>query len=173
MQHAIACAPSTHVDHNLEMYLSQGVFPLQYMFLVFKKGNPTQIPLPATMTPKAITSAHTAAQALFLPIDGHPSNNDLVRISDAISPILLKATYNHINDIHNLWGLVASVYRYVHHYSAPFVRLATHLVCYDPEINAKASRVDCICAKTARAALIQDMRLTRPLSIASRSSLRP
>jgi hypothetical protein len=78
------------------------------------------------MTPKAIISAHAAAQALFLPIDGQPSDDDLVRISDTTSPIFLKATYNRINGIHNLWGLVASVYHYVHHYSPPFVRPTTH-----------------------------------------------
>ncbi len=41
------------------------------------------------MTSEAITSALAAAQALFLPIDGQPSDNDLVRLSNAILPILL------------------------------------------------------------------------------------
>jgi hypothetical protein len=68
-------------------------FPLQYTFLVFKNGNPPQLPLPATMSPKAITSVLAAAKALFLPIDGQPSDDDLVHLSDAILPILLKATY--------------------------------------------------------------------------------
>jgi hypothetical protein len=58
-------------------------FPLQYTFLVLKNSNPPQSPLSATMTPKAITSAHAAAQALFLPINGQPSDKDLVRLSDA------------------------------------------------------------------------------------------
>jgi hypothetical protein len=60
------------------------------------------------MTPEAITSALAAAQALFLPINGQPSNEDLVHFSDAILPILLKATYDRVNGVHNLWGLVAS-----------------------------------------------------------------
>jgi hypothetical protein len=54
------------------------------------------------MTPKAITSALTAAQALFLPINGQPSDYNLVRLSEAISPILLKATYGRVNSIHTL-----------------------------------------------------------------------
>jgi hypothetical protein len=70
MQNVIAFAPSTCVDHNLETYLSQHVFPLQYMFLVFKTGDLPQFPHPANMTPKAITSALAAAQVLFLPING-------------------------------------------------------------------------------------------------------
>jgi hypothetical protein len=98
------------------------------------------------MAPKAITSALAAAQALFLPINGQPSNDDLVRLSDAILPILLKATYNRINGIHNLWGLVASMDCFLHHYGTPFICPATHLACYDPAINAKASCVNRVCA---------------------------
>jgi hypothetical protein len=108
------------------------------------------------MTPKAITSALAAAQALFLPIDGQPSNNDLVRLSDTILPILLKATYNRINGVHNLWGLVASADCYLHHYGAPFVCPATLPACYGPAINAEASCIERVCAKTAWAALLQD-----------------
>jgi hypothetical protein len=111
----IVLAPSTCVDHNLETYLSQCVFSLQYIFLVLKNGNPPQLPHPA-MTPKAITSALAAAQVLFLLINGQPSNDNLVRLSNAILPILLKAIYDHLNSVHNLWGLVASADRYLHHY---------------------------------------------------------
>jgi hypothetical protein len=67
------------------------------------------------MTPKVITSALAAAQALFLPIDGQPSDNDLVRLSDAILPMLLKATYDRAYGVHNLWGLVASADHFFHH----------------------------------------------------------
>jgi hypothetical protein len=108
------------------------------------------------MTPKAITLALTAAKALFLPINGQPSNNDLVHLSDAISPFLLKATYNRVNGVHNLWGLVASADCYLHKYGAPFIGPATHQACYDPAINAEASCINPICTKTAWAALLQD-----------------
>jgi hypothetical protein len=131
-------------------------FPLQYTFLVFKNGNLPRTPLPATMTPKVITSALTAAQVLFLPINGQPSDDNLVRLSDTISPILLKATYDRINGIHNLWGLVASADRYLHHYGTPFVRLATHPACCDPTITVEASCIHGVHSKTAWAALLQD-----------------
>ncbi len=87
------------------------------------------------MTPKAITSALAAAQALLLPIDGQLSDDNLVCLSDAILPIILKATYDHINGVHNLWGLVASVDCYLHHHGAPFIRPATRPACYDLAIN--------------------------------------
>jgi hypothetical protein len=108
------------------------------------------------MTPKAITSALAAAQVLFFPIDGQPSDNDLVRLSDANMPILLKVTYDRVNGVHNLWGLVASADCYLHHYGAPFVCPATCPACYDPAITVEASCIDRVCTKTAWAVLIQD-----------------
>jgi hypothetical protein len=108
------------------------------------------------MTPKAIKSALAAAQALFLPINRQSSNNDLVGLSDTILPILLKATYDCVNGIHNLWGLVTSADHYLHHYGAPFVRLATRPTYFDPAINAEASCINRVCTKTAWAALLQD-----------------
>jgi hypothetical protein len=126
------------------------------MFLVFKNSNLPRTPPPATMTPKAITSAHDAAQALSLPFDGQPSDNNLARLSDAILPILLKVTFDLINGVHNLWGLVASMDCYLNHYGAPFVRPATHPACYNPAITAEASRLNRFCSKTAWDALLQD-----------------
>jgi hypothetical protein len=108
------------------------------------------------MTPKAITSAFTAAQALFFPIDGQPSDDNLVHLSDAILPILLKATYDHGNGVQNLWGLVANADRYLHHYGAPFVCPATRPACYDLAINADASCLNRVRTKTTWAAKIQD-----------------
>jgi hypothetical protein len=125
------------------------------------------------MTPNAITTALAAAQVLFHPIDGQPSDDDLVHLSDAILPILLKATYNHVNGIHNLWGLVASADCYLHHYGAPFVRPATRPACYDPAINVEASRVDRVRAKTAWAALLQDYEAYKAAEHGVKSSSRP
>ncbi len=125
------------------------------------------------MPPEAITSALAAAQALFLPIDGQPSDNDLVRLSDAILPIFLKATYKCINGIHNLWSLVASMDCYLHHYGAPFVCPATHPACYDPAINAEASRVDRVCVKTAWATLLQDFEAYKAAECGVKASSRP
>jgi hypothetical protein len=107
------------------------------------------------MTPEAITSALAAAQALFLPINGQPSDEDLVCLSNAVLPILLKATYDRINGIHNILGLPASADWYLHHYGAPFACPATRPACYDLVINAEASCINRVCAKTTWAALIQ------------------
>ncbi len=121
----------------------------------FQDWQPTpKISHPATMTPDTITSALAAAQVLFLPINGQPSDADLVHLFNPISPILLKSTYDRVNSVHSLWGFIANADRYLHHYGAPFVLPATCPACYDPAINAEASRVNCIHAKTAWATKI-------------------
>jgi hypothetical protein len=70
-------------------------------------------------------------------------------------PILLNATYDCINGVHNLWGLVASAECYLNYYGAPFARPATRPACYDPAITAEASCVGHVCSKTAWEALLQ------------------
>ncbi len=108
------------------------------------------------MTPKAITSALPAAQLLFLPIDGQPSDNNLIHLSDAILPILSRPPMT-ASTVSTTYGdLIASVDCYLHHYGAPYIHPATHPTCYDTAINAEASRVDRICTETTWAALLQD-----------------
>ncbi len=123
------------------------------------------------MTPDAITSALAAAQALFLPINEQPIDSNLVRLSNTISLILLKATYERINGVRNLWGPGVNVNRYLHHYGAPFMCPATCLLCcYEPDINAEATCVKCVHAKMLGSPGSKTTRLLRPLSVASRSS---
>jgi hypothetical protein len=108
------------------------------------------------MTPDAITTALTTAQALFLPIVGQPTNDNLVRLVNAVTPVVLKATYDRANGIHNLWGLVAKTDRYLHHYEVPFLRPGARPACYDPDIADDATCVKRICVETSWAAQIQD-----------------
>jgi hypothetical protein len=51
------------------------------------------------MTPTALALALTIATSAFLPIAGQPTDDDLVRINDALAPILLKVIYDCVNGI--------------------------------------------------------------------------
>ncbi len=64
------------------------------------------------MTPTALALALTTTTSAFLPIAGQPTDNDLVRIKDALAPILLNVTYDCANGVQNLWGLIADAGRY-------------------------------------------------------------
>jgi hypothetical protein len=108
------------------------------------------------MTPTALALALATATSAFLPIAGQPTDDDLVQINNALTPILLKVTYDCANGVQNLWGLIADADRYLHHYGLAFVRPATRPEVYDPDIEEGASRVKCTCAEAAWAARIQD-----------------
>jgi hypothetical protein len=108
------------------------------------------------MMPTALALALATATSAFLPIAGQPTDNDLVRINDALAPILLKIMYNRINSVQNHWGLIADTDRYLHHYSLAFVRPATRPAVYDPDITDDASCVKRTRAEASGAARIQD-----------------
>ena len=49
--------------------------------------------------PTALALALATATAAFLPITGQPTDDDLVRINDALASILLKVTYDCANGV--------------------------------------------------------------------------
>ena len=108
------------------------------------------------MTPTSLALALATATSAFLPIAGQPNDDDLVRINDALAPILQMVTYDRAHGAQNLWGLIADADRYLHHYGLAFVRPAARPAVYDPAIQEGASRVKRTRAEAAWAALIQD-----------------
>jgi hypothetical protein len=93
------------VNHNLEMYLSRCVF-------LFNTRFQERQPAPNTTSCyHDFQSNHfspCSSPSALPPHCGQPYDDNLVCLSDAILPILLKATYDHVNGVHNLWGLFAS-----------------------------------------------------------------
>ncbi len=108
------------------------------------------------MTPTALALALATATSAFLPTAGQPNDDDLVRINDALAPILQKVTYDRANGVQNLWGLIANADRYLHHYGLAFTRPAARPAVYDPDIEEGASRVERTRAEATWAARIQD-----------------
>jgi hypothetical protein len=108
------------------------------------------------MTPTALAVALATATLAFLPITGQPTDDDLVRMNDALAPILQKVTYDRANGVQNLWGLIADADRYLHNYGLAFAHPAARPAVYDPAIVEGASRVERTRAEAAWAARIQD-----------------
>jgi hypothetical protein len=151
------------VAHNLATYFCYNVcFPSTYVYYVITEishlatKTPPDLPHPATMTPTALALALATATLAFLPIAGQPTDDDLVRITNALAPILLKLTYDCANGVQNLWGLIADADRYLHHYGLAFARPATRPAVYNLAIAEGASRVERTRAEAAWAARIQD-----------------
>jgi hypothetical protein len=108
------------------------------------------------MMPTALALALATATLAFLPIAGQPTDDNRVRINDALAPILLKITYNHTNSVQNLWGLITDADRYLHYYGLAFVCPATRPAVYGPDIAEGASRVERTRAEASWATRIQD-----------------
>ena len=69
-------------------------------YILFGTSQPvTHAYVPATIT---------AARANFVPISGKPKDNDLLRLSECLMPILLGIPYNTVDVNHNLWGILSS-----------------------------------------------------------------
>ena len=54
------------------------------------------------MTPKELTLLLTEAAEAFAPISGKPSHNNIVRLYEALTPIILQAGYDKAYVKHNL-----------------------------------------------------------------------
>ncbi len=57
------------------------------------------------MSPEEITTSFSAAAALFQPIIGQPTDDDLTTLQEVLYPFLLKITYDKPGS-HNLIGLI-------------------------------------------------------------------
>ena len=65
------------------------------------------------MTPEEIVAKFVTALDNFEPITGQPSDTNLTKIWEAVSPLLLKILYDETGGKHNLIGLIRSKLAYV------------------------------------------------------------
>ena len=92
-------------------------------------------------TPEEIHTLFAEALAAFEPIVGQPSDADLFRLREAISPILLNIPYDMVNGgADNLVGLIMPTATYVAIYEKEFDR-PKPLKSYDDTIDEKATNV--------------------------------
>ena len=72
------------------------------------------------MSPKQLTLQLMEAREAFVPITGKPSHDEIVRIREALTPLLLQAVYNKAHAKHNLWGIIYPKAAYSAKYGEPF-----------------------------------------------------
>ena len=71
------------------------------------------------MTPEEITASFASAAAVFTPIQGQPTDDDLTALRDVLYPLLLEIPYDDEGD-HNLIGLIEPAASYTHTWGAAF-----------------------------------------------------
>jgi hypothetical protein len=100
------------------------------------------------MTPDAITCLFKEAHDAFLPLEGNPSNDDLVAIQETILPLLMVIPYDQLNRVHSLLVILAKAVKYKANHGAKFACPA-YLPLYKKILSDKATTVICVGAEAS------------------------
>jgi hypothetical protein len=75
------------------------------------------------MTPEAINHLFKEAYDTFPPLEGKPSDDDLLAIREALLPFLMVIPHDQLNGIHALTAILTEAVKYeAKHGNAKFVR---------------------------------------------------
>jgi len=108
------------------------------------------------MTPDAITRLFKEAYDTFPPLEGKPTDEDLLAIQECILPLLMVIPYDQLNGIHSLTAILTDAAKYEsEHGNAPFVR-PIRLPLYDKNIADDATTVVRVRAEAAHKSRLDD-----------------
>jgi hypothetical protein len=108
------------------------------------------------MTPDAITHLFKEAYDTFPPLEGKPTDDDLLAIRECILPLLMVIPYDQSNGIHGLTAILMEAAKYKSdHGNATFVRLV-RLPLYDKNITDDATTVVRVHAEAAHKSRLDD-----------------
>ena len=92
------------------------------------------------MTPEDIVEKFAHALDNLNQITGQPSDTDLTRIQEAVTPLLIQILYEETSAVHNLIGLIRPEAAYVARYSEAFPE-PTRVGAYDSNIDDDTTSV--------------------------------
>jgi len=108
------------------------------------------------MTPDAITRLFKEAYDSFPPLEGKPTDNDLLAIREARLPLLMVIPYDQLNGIHSLTAILTQAIKYeAEHGNYKFVR-PSRFPLYDKNIADDATTVVRVRAEAAHKARLDD-----------------
>jgi hypothetical protein len=108
------------------------------------------------MTPDAITRLFKEAYDTFPPLEGKPTDDDLLAIREALLPLLMVIPYDQLNGVHSLTAILTEAVKYeAEHGNAKFVR-PSRLSLYDKNIADNATTVVRVRAEAAHKARLHD-----------------
>ncbi len=93
--------------------------------------------------PNVITCLFKEAHDSFPPLEGKPSNNDLLAVWETLFPLLMVIPYNQLKGVHTLTAILTKAIKYKTDHGAKFVHPA-RLPLYDKSIADNATTVVCI-----------------------------
>ncbi len=107
------------------------------------------------MTPGKITCLVKEVHDAFPPLEGKPSDNDLLAIWETLLPLLMVIPYNQLNGVYSLTAILTKAIKYKANHGAKFVRLAC-LPLYNTTIADNTMTVVCVCAEAAHKSQLDD-----------------
>jgi hypothetical protein len=107
------------------------------------------------MTPNAITHLFKEAHDSFPPLEGKPSNDDLLAIWETLLPLLMVIPYSQLNGVHSLTAILTEAFKYKANHGAKFLRPA-HLPLYNKMIANNATTVLHVCAEATHKSCLDD-----------------
>jgi hypothetical protein len=108
------------------------------------------------MTPDAITLLFKEARDTFPPIEGKPSDDDLLSIRETLLPILMEIPYDHLGGVHSLTGILADPAKYAADHGGANFRRPVRLPLYYASIADDVTMVVRVRAEAAHKARLDD-----------------
>ena len=108
------------------------------------------------MTPTEITLLFKEAQDAFLPLEGKPTDDDLLLIRETLLPILMEIPYDQVGGIHSLTAIITDAVRYAADHGGNAFTRPSRLPLYDTTIPDDATTVVRVRSEAAHKALLDD-----------------
>ena len=108
------------------------------------------------MTPNAITLLFKEARDAFPPLEGKPTNDNLLSIQETLLPILMEIPYDQLWGVHSLTAIITDGVRYAANHGGNAFQRPVRLPLYDDNIANTATTVVCVCAEAAHKARLDD-----------------
>jgi hypothetical protein len=107
------------------------------------------------MIPDVITCLFKEAHDAFHPLEGKPSDDDLLATWETLLPLLMVIPYNQLNGVDSHTAILTKAVKYEGNHGAKFVCPAC-LPLYDKTIADDATTVIRVCAKAAHKSYLND-----------------
>jgi len=108
------------------------------------------------MTPNAITLLFKEARDAFPPIEGKPTDDNLLSIRETLLPILMEVPYHQLGGVHSLTSLITDDVRYATEHGGNAFKRPIRLPLYDSSIKDNATTVVRVRAEAAHKACLDD-----------------
>ena len=108
------------------------------------------------MTPNTITLLFKEARDAFPPIEGKPTDDDLLSIRETLLPILMEIPYDQFGGVHSLTAIITDDVRYAADHGGNAFKRPVRLLLYDGSIADDATTVVRVRAEAAHKARLDD-----------------